>query len=78
MTTTLNPNDRLLPLEGACNVRDIGGYETMDGRRVQRGRFLRADGLHRLTSSDQETILAYGIGTAVSYTHLTLPTILRV
>jgi len=30
-------NVRVLPLEGSCNFRDCGGYETIDGARVRWG-----------------------------------------
>jgi protein-tyrosine phosphatase len=43
---------RLIPLEGAVNFRDLGGFRTVDGRTV-RWRFLfRSDSLHDLTPSD--------------------------
>lgn len=69
MATTKSSDDRLLRLEGACNVRDIGGYETIGGERVRKGRFVRADGLHRLTERDQDHIIAYGVGTVIDLRH---------
>lgn len=62
-------NTRLLQLEGAYNVRDIGGYEGTGGQTVQKGRFLRADGLHRLTGQDQEAILGLGVRTIIDLRH---------
>ena len=56
---------RRLELEGAYNVRDIGGYETVDGHRTRWKTFLRSDGMHRLTAGDQETLLGYGLKTVV-------------
>lgn len=41
-----------LPLEGAVNFRDLGGYPTLDGRRLQPGRVFRSDHLSRLTPGD--------------------------
>jgi protein-tyrosine phosphatase len=35
-------NDRHIPLPGAVNLRDFGGYATDDGRRVQRRRLFRS------------------------------------
>jgi protein-tyrosine phosphatase len=34
--------------EGAFNIRDLGGYETTDGRTVRWDLLYRADGLHRI------------------------------
>jgi protein-tyrosine phosphatase len=38
-------------LAGSCNLRDVGGISTIDGRRVRRGRLLRSGVLTRLTPS---------------------------
>ena len=56
---------RHLELEGAHNVRDLGGYETVDGRRTRWKTFLRSDGMHRLTAADQEKLLRYGVRTVI-------------
>lgn len=45
-------SERILPLEGAYNFRDAGGYETEDGMRVRYGKLFRSDHLHRLTDRD--------------------------
>lgn len=44
--------ERLLPMEGAYNFRDLGGIRLKDGRRVKWGRLFRADDLTNLTESD--------------------------
>ncbi|MFL6130088.1 MAG: tyrosine-protein phosphatase [Mycobacteriales bacterium] len=41
-----------VPLDGAVNVRDLGGLPTDDGRRTVPGRLLRADNLQGLTPGD--------------------------
>ncbi len=41
-----------IELEGAVNVRDLGGLLTQDGRRTAGGRLLRADNLQELSPSD--------------------------
>ncbi|UQZ33401.1 protein-tyrosine-phosphatase [Paenibacillus sp. PK3_47] len=69
MTITTDHTARLLQLEGAYNVRDIGGYGTADGLVVQRGRLFRADGLHRLTEGDQQSLLGRGIRTVIDLRH---------
>jgi protein-tyrosine phosphatase len=58
-------SDRTVPLEGASNFRDLGGYPTVDGRRVLRGRVYRADGLGMLTPTDLDVIDAVGIRTVI-------------
>ena len=52
--STLNgfPLLRHIPLEGALNFRDIGGYETDDGRRVRWHRVYRSGTIHALTDAD--------------------------
>jgi protein-tyrosine phosphatase len=41
-----------IELEGAVNVRDLGGLPTVDGRETVGGRLLRADNLQDLSPSD--------------------------
>jgi protein-tyrosine phosphatase len=41
-----------VPLTGAYNFRDLGGYPTEDGRRTVRGRLFRSDTLQELTAED--------------------------
>ena len=43
---------RQLPLEGAANFRDLGGYRTKDGRYVRWGKVYRSGNLAGLTDSD--------------------------
>lgn len=57
--------DRYVPLEGASNMRDLGGLSLADGGRVRRGRVFRSAGLSELTSSDQATIAGLGIATVI-------------
>lgn len=52
--------DRLLPLEGASNFRDAGGYFTADGRRVRRGLLFRSAVMTSLTERDREYLQAFG------------------
>ena len=56
---------RHLDLDGAYNIRDIGGYPTADGRRTRWGTFLRSDSLHRLPPASQAALIDYGIRTVV-------------
>jgi len=52
---------RALPLEGATNFRDLGGYETGDGRFVRWGLLYRSAVLTKLTSSDMDYLRPLGI-----------------
>lgn len=56
---------RRLPLEGAYNVRDAGGYPTRDGRSVRWQTLYRADSLHRLTEQDQVHLIEAGLSTII-------------
>lgn len=44
--------ERVLPLEGGHNFRDLGGYETADGGRVKWGSLFRSGTMVRLTEHD--------------------------
>ena len=55
--------ERLVPLEGTMNFRDLGGYRTADGRRVRWGRVFRSDGLHALTDADRAALTGIGVCT---------------
>jgi protein-tyrosine phosphatase len=48
--------DRLVPLDGPANFRDIGGYETDHGRMVRTGRLFRADSLSYMSDADVEHV----------------------
>jgi protein-tyrosine phosphatase len=57
--------DRHISFEACFNFRDLGGYETVDGRRVGRGAVFRSDALHRLTDTDLELALGLGLRTII-------------
>lgn len=52
---------RHLPLEGTPNFRDIGGYETTDGRFVRWGLLYRSGVLTQLTQQDFDYLTPLGI-----------------
>ncbi len=56
---------RTIALEGASNVRDLGGYRTRDGGTVRFGRVFRSARLSELTQADGAALLAAGIGRVV-------------
>lgn len=47
---------RLVPLDGAMNFRDLGGYQTTDQRTVAWGRIYRADSLSSLSANDLQLL----------------------
>lgn len=49
---TIITAERFLPFPGAVNFRDVGGYETTDGRIVQWGLLYRSGVLAHLTAAD--------------------------
>jgi protein-tyrosine phosphatase len=60
--------ERLLPIAGVFNVRDLGGYAHAAGETRWR-RILRADGLHRLTPQGIDALVAEGVTTIVDLRH---------
>jgi protein tyrosine/serine phosphatase len=54
------PRSQHVPLSGAHNFRDLGGYPAGD-RRVRWGRLYRSDALHRLTVEDVTTLRGLGL-----------------
>jgi protein-tyrosine phosphatase len=52
---------RQLPLQGGRNFRDLGGYQTTDGRRTRWGRLYRSGVMHRLTDEDCTQLSSLGI-----------------
>jgi len=53
--------ERLLPLEGAQNFRDLGGYPAEAGRRVRWGRVFRSDSLAALSDTDLRYLERIGL-----------------
>jgi protein-tyrosine phosphatase len=56
---------RRIPLEGAVNFRDLGGYQTAEERTIRWRTVFRADGLSRLTGADRSVIRQLGVATVV-------------
>lgn len=46
-----------IELDGAVNVRDLGGLPTTDGRAVQPGRLIRSDNLQDLSARDVQLLV---------------------
>ena len=58
---------RRLDLEGPVNFRDLGGYETAEGRSVRRRHLFRSDALFRLTEADAAQVRALGVTTLIDF-----------
>jgi protein-tyrosine phosphatase len=56
---------RLIELEGAVNFRDLGGYDTLDGRRTRWRVLFRADGLGELSEPDLGVMRELSIRTVI-------------
>jgi protein-tyrosine phosphatase len=69
MTTgEIDPQElRRLDLEGPVNFRDLGGYNTADGRTVRRRHLFRSDALFRLTQADAARVDALGVTTLIDF-----------
>lgn len=60
-------HQRLLPLEGGRNFRDLGGYTTADGHTVKWGLLFRSGSMASLTASDLGYLNKLGIKTVCDY-----------
>ena len=58
---------RKLPLRGAENFRDLGGYRTEDGRQLRWGLIYRADNLSELNRGDLHYLERLGLKQAVDF-----------
>ena len=56
---------RAIAVEGASNVRDLGGYETSDGRQTRWRALFRAADIHALSPSAQSTLIDAGVRTVI-------------
>jgi len=56
---------RLVPLEGAHNFRDLGGYTGLGDRQIRWGRLFRSDTLHELTVADVAQLRSLGLRTVI-------------
>lgn len=58
---------RQFQLQGAHNVRDMGGFVTRDGRVTAWGKVFRGDSLGKLTPRDEHALASADVATVVSY-----------
>jgi protein-tyrosine phosphatase len=62
--------ERQLGLEGTPNFRDLGGYETFDGRRLKWGKLYRSGKLSELTEVDLHRVKRLGLTLVCDFRHL--------
>ena len=62
-----NEEHRLLPMDGAHNTRELGGYKTTDGKSVKWGMLFRSDKLSDISETDQKYLQALGIKKIVDF-----------
>jgi protein-tyrosine phosphatase len=60
-------NNRVLPLQGGQNFRDLGGYRTRTGRTVRWGVLYRSGSMHFLTPADFDYLATRGIRTVCDF-----------
>jgi protein-tyrosine phosphatase len=58
---------RHVPLDGQSNFRDLGGYQTADGREVKWGEVFRSGELPRLSDADVDRLDALGVRSVVNF-----------
>lgn len=59
--------ERIIPMQGVLNFRDMGGYKTNSGKEVRRGLFYRSASLANMTDSDKQMLQTLGIKTIFDY-----------
>ncbi|WP_425091780.1 tyrosine-protein phosphatase [Tropicimonas sp. S265A] len=64
---TVAETERFEGLEGQPNFRDLGGYQTTDGRTIRTGLVYRSGELPRTTDADLETLKRLGVRTVVNF-----------
>jgi len=67
LTTHARAHYRHLPVQGAPNFRDLGGYRASDGRTVKWGLLYRSDALDKLTAEDDRYLDRLGIARIVDF-----------
>ncbi len=65
--TVLYLAERLLPMAGGYNFRDLGGFTGAEGRQVAWGKLFRTDGLGALTDGDLAYLASIPIKTVIDF-----------
>ena len=66
-STFQNEDYRLLPMDGAHNARELGGYKTTDGKSVKWGMLYRSDKLSDISDTDQAYLQDLGIKKIIDF-----------
>ena len=64
MSQEIRPGTRI-EMDGTLNLRDLGGWKTLDGNIVANGVLFRSDKLSELTDADHQRFEALGIRTVI-------------
>ena len=67
MSTSHPDLPRVIPLQGATNFRDLGGYAGAQGRPIQWGKLFRSEHLANLTEQDVQQLHALGVKRAFDF-----------
>ncbi len=59
--------DRLLPMQGAFNMRDLGGYKAAGGKHTKWRTLLRSDELYELTAADLDYLATLPLRTDIDF-----------
>lgn len=59
--SSVQPVPSPIPLEGAYNIRELGGYRTRSGQRTRKYVYLRGDGIGKLSEADKDLLYQYGV-----------------
>lgn len=60
-------SEKRLNMQGAYNMRDLGGFETKDKKNVSYGKVFRSDDLFQLTSDDLELLQNLNLHTVLDF-----------
>lgn len=60
---------RYLPIPGTYNLRDVGGYPTVDGHITRWGVLFRSDSLHNLVANGLDALMNAGVRAVIDLRH---------
>ncbi|HEU5013442.1 MAG TPA: tyrosine-protein phosphatase [Roseiflexaceae bacterium] len=63
--TLFKAGQRHIRLAGTHNLRDVGGYPTVEGRQTRWGALLRSDSLQALLTESQQALVTAGLQTVI-------------